>query len=307
MALQRLHRFLRLPARQGTKPITCDSGLAQAGAAQQRQAPHHWLVPQGVREGTRPGLLADHQGQTDAQSWAPIAPKVVAAAAVSTSRVEDAAVLLDGHCFQWEGRQAKLLVHSTHVAPLSEVTPVRTVAGPEPAMRQAGSVTAAACDTGSSQMPDPSGSDIVSGETGLRDLRLRVERDEICAVVGGVASGKSSLLLALLGEMPTAPLHRTSTSQPSDSLRSLASESLDPSPMLPPALVRPAGMMAYAPQVGWVLNATLRDNILMGRAADEETLRRVVWASCLDDDVAAMPAGLGTEVGERGGTLSVRR
>ena len=62
--------------------------------------------------------------------------------------------------------------------------------------------------------------------------------------------------------------------------------------------------IAFAPQVPFVLNATVRDNILFGRPFDALRYDRVVDACALRVDLAQLPAGDATEVGERGVTLS---
>jgi len=49
---------------------------------------------------------------------------------------------------------------------------------------------------------------------------------------------------------------------------------------------------------------TLRDNILLGLPAGEETLQRAIASAVLDGDLAGMPDGLDTVVGPRGMRLS---
>ena len=53
-----------------------------------------------------------------------------------------------------------------------------------------------------------------------------------------------------------------------------------------------------------MLNATVRDNILFGAAFDSERYDKVISASCLNEDLALLPAGDLTEIGERGVNLS---
>ena len=119
----------------------------------------------------------------------------------------------------------------------------------------------------------------------LHDLDIRIAKGTLTAVVGPVGSGKSSLLLALLGELHPVPPAAASDAR------------LAPRRRL-------VGRCAYAPQEAWVLNATLRDNILLRRGVDEKRYSDVLDACCLRPDLATLPAGDGTEVGERGVTLS---
>ncbi|KAG9065045.1 Multidrug resistance-associated protein 1 [Linnemannia hyalina] len=64
------------------------------------------------------------------------------------------------------------------------------------------------------------------------------------------------------------------------------------------------GRIAYVPQQSWILNATLCDNILFDLEYDQERYDRIIAASGLEPDLAILPAGDQTEVGERGINLS---
>ncbi|XP_036622602.1 multidrug resistance-associated protein 5 isoform X2 [Trichosurus vulpecula] len=54
----------------------------------------------------------------------------------------------------------------------------------------------------------------------------------------------------------------------------------------------------------WILNATLRDNILFGKEFDEERYNAVLNGCCLRPDLAILPNSDLTEIGERGANLS---
>lgn len=64
------------------------------------------------------------------------------------------------------------------------------------------------------------------------------------------------------------------------------------------------GTIAYASQIPFIQNSTLKDNILYGNLFNEykyeETLRRCA----LLPDIKVLPAGHETEIGERGINLS---
>merc|ERR1712071_313366 len=62
--------------------------------------------------------------------------------------------------------------------------------------------------------------------------------------------------------------------------------------------------MGYCNQTPWVVNDTLKGNILFGRDFDEKRYDKVVKACALLDDLAILPAGDMTEIGERGINLS---
>ncbi|XP_035783639.1 multidrug resistance-associated protein 1-like [Anopheles albimanus] len=112
-------------------------------------------------------------------------------------------------------------------------------------------------------------------ETTLKNINVRVERNQIVAVVGTVGSGKSSLLSAFLGEMDKVS-----------------------------GRVNTLGRIAYVSQQAWIQNATLKDNILFGKPFDERRYQRIIEACALKPDIEMLPGGDMTEIGEKGINLS---
>ncbi|GKZ00646.1 hypothetical protein MPSEU_001016800 [Mayamaea pseudoterrestris] len=117
----------------------------------------------------------------------------------------------------------------------------------------------------------------------LQDISCTINSGELVAVVGPVGSGKSSFLSAILGEMEPINNSKVYISRPADAA---------------------LGYVSYCAQTPWVVNDTLRGNILFGREYDEERYMSVVAACALEDDLAILPAGDETEIGERGINLS---
>ena len=109
----------------------------------------------------------------------------------------------------------------------------------------------------------------------LSDVSFQVGSGELCAVVGRVGSGKSSLCSAVLNEM-----------------------------VLAEGKVAVTGSIAYVAQTPWILNATLRDNVLFGLPMDEERYAAVLEAAQLTHDLSIFNDGDMTEIGERGINLS---
>ncbi|XP_012991312.3 multidrug resistance-associated protein 1 isoform X2 [Esox lucius] len=109
----------------------------------------------------------------------------------------------------------------------------------------------------------------------LRRIDVRVKKGSLVAVVGHVGSGKSSLLSAMLGETEKRS-----------------------------GQVSVKGSVAYVPQQAWIQNATLKDNIMFGQERKESWYHRVVEACALLPDLEILPAGDGTEIGEKGLNLS---
>lgn len=109
----------------------------------------------------------------------------------------------------------------------------------------------------------------------LTDINVNVPKGGLVAVVGMVGSGKSSLLSSMLGEMEKVQ-----------------------------GQVQVQGRLAYVPQEAWILNATLKDNILFGSELDTQTYRNVVHNCCLKTDIKILSGGDKTEIGEKGINLS---
>ncbi|RYG52860.1 ATP-binding cassette domain-containing protein [archaeon] len=119
----------------------------------------------------------------------------------------------------------------------------------------------------------------------LHDLNICFAPGKLTQIVGAVGAGKSSLLSALLGEM---------------TLEAGSIEVRVPQR----AMAHP---MAYCAQQAWILNATVRNNILFGNDYDEARYNHVLHACALLPDLAILPAGDATEIGEKGNAPSAAR
>jgi ATP-binding cassette subfamily C (CFTR/MRP) protein 1 len=111
----------------------------------------------------------------------------------------------------------------------------------------------------------------------LSDIHLNIKKGELVGVVGTVGSGKSSLLTAILGEMYLTE-------------GSLA--------------IANGQRIAYCDQRPWIVNATVKDNILFGRDYNEALFYRAIHVAAMDDDLKILSGGVMTEIGERGINLS---
>lgn len=104
----------------------------------------------------------------------------------------------------------------------------------------------------------------------LHDINLKIKRGSLTAVVGRVGEGKSSLVGALLGEM-----HKYS------------------------GTVRCNGSSAFVAQTAWILNDTVRNNILFGRPYDKEKYLRTIKACALAPDFKMLVNSDKTLIGEK--------
>ena len=109
----------------------------------------------------------------------------------------------------------------------------------------------------------------------LSDVHFTIPAGQLCVVVGPVASGKSSLLMAALGELP----------------------------YIEGSLSRP-GKISYFSQEPWILSSTVKDNIVLGRDFDLDRYSAVVQMCSLQPDIDTFPQGDQTEIGERGVNIS---
>ena len=109
----------------------------------------------------------------------------------------------------------------------------------------------------------------------LSDISLALSPASFTVVLGKVGAGKSALLFACLDE-----LVRVS------------------------GRVAKHGRVGFVPQEAFLVNDTLKQNVLFGNAFDEARYRRAVRVAQLEADLHELPGGEETEIGERGINLS---
>ncbi|XP_060517421.1 probable multidrug resistance-associated protein lethal(2)03659 isoform X2 [Cylas formicarius] len=115
----------------------------------------------------------------------------------------------------------------------------------------------------------------VPGTPVLKNFNLLVPKGSLCAVIGPVGAGKSSLLQLLLGE--------------------ISPES---------GKVQLGGTVSYSSQEPWLFASSVRKNILFGKPYDATLYKKVADRCALEKDFEQFPHGDKTLVGERGVSLS---
>jgi ATP-binding cassette subfamily B protein len=123
---------------------------------------------------------------------------------------------------------------------------------------------------------------------GVHDISFSLPRGSFTVVTGRVGSGKSTLLHAVLGLLPHA----------TGEVRWNGTALDDPGTFLVPPRA------AFTPQVPRLFSETLRDNLVLGRAAANGDIDRALTAAVMERDIATLDDGLDTMVGRRGVKLS---
>jgi len=123
----------------------------------------------------------------------------------------------------------------------------------------------------------------------LRDINLRIPQGKLVFIIGKVASGKSTLLYSLLGDVkPFNPYPKEDERHES---------------CYPPGLYR-NGSMSILSAKPWLMPTTIKENILVGLPFDEEKIMHCIKLAQFDYDLKLMSDGLDTVIGENGITLS---
>ncbi|KAG5515913.1 hypothetical protein RHGRI_036827 [Rhododendron griersonianum] len=110
----------------------------------------------------------------------------------------------------------------------------------------------------------------------LSNINLDIPTGSLVAIVGSTGEGKTSLVSAMLGELPP-----------------IADSNI---------VIR--GTVAYVPQVSWIFNATVRENILFGSVFQPARYERTIDVTALQHDLELLSGGDLTEIGERGVNIS---
>uniref|UniRef100_A0A673AX56 ATP-binding cassette, sub-family C (CFTR/MRP), member 8 n=1 Tax=Sphaeramia orbicularis TaxID=375764 RepID=A0A673AX56_9TELE len=137
------------------------------------------------------------------------------------------------------------------------------------------------------------------GPPTLSNVDIKIPFGKLTMIVGQVGCGKSSLLLAALGEMQRISGQVTWN-------RSFQTEKAVLSHLLVFFYTsdRKRGAVAYASQKPWLLNASLVENITFEMPMIKPRYKAVVEACSLQPDIDILPQGDQTEIGERGIILS---
>ncbi|NBW81465.1 ATP-binding cassette domain-containing protein [bacterium] len=114
-----------------------------------------------------------------------------------------------------------------------------------------------------------------TGTAQLNLTQMQIRSGEFIVVLGPVGGGKTSFLHSLMQELENSN-----------------------------HIVSSNGRIAFVPQLPWIMNASVRENITFGHPDNELLYRNSVAACALEDDLAQLAQSDETEIGERGVNLS---
>ncbi|XP_078368634.1 ATP-binding cassette sub-family C member 4-like isoform X1 [Oculina patagonica] len=115
----------------------------------------------------------------------------------------------------------------------------------------------------------------ISDRPALRNVSLSATNGQLVGITGPVGSGKTSLLMTILGELPISS-----------------------------GKISCIGKVAYISQTPWVYSGTVRENIVFGNQFDEQKYTKVIEVCDLQKDIAHFTKHDLTEIGQRGVILS---
>lgn len=111
----------------------------------------------------------------------------------------------------------------------------------------------------------------------LKNVNFEARKGDLICIVGKVGSGKSTLLKSIMGELYL-------------SIKS--------------GCFNVQGSLAYCSQDAWIINSSIRENILFGKRYEKHFYDRTLEACQLQEDLKALSNGDNTVVGDKGVSLS---
>mmetsp|Transcript_36652 Transcript_36652/g.48120 ORF Transcript_36652/g.48120 Transcript_36652/m.48120 type:complete len:809 (+) Transcript_36652:302-2728(+) len=143
----------------------------------------------------------------------------------------------------------------------------------------------------------------------LKDLDIKVKKGSFTVIIGATGSGKSTLLNAMIGElifMPEQAIKEIGDYQrpiKEGEMRYLE-DALLATDLSAKSPISVHGSTSFCEQQAWIQNGKLRENVLFGTDFDKKKYVETIMACQLEPDLAIMPAGDATEIGEKGINLS---
>jgi ABC-type multidrug transport system fused ATPase/permease subunit len=143
----------------------------------------------------------------------------------------------------------------------------------------------------------------------LKNINIKFPNGDFSIICGPTGSGKTLLMLSLLGETQLVegnaycPLTPIPNNLKDASIVNYVSPSILQNTITPSEWIL-SHSIAYVSQVPWLQNVSIKDNILFGLPMIPARYKETLSCCALDKDISYLDNGDNTEIGERGITLS---
>ena len=117
----------------------------------------------------------------------------------------------------------------------------------------------------------------------LTNINIKIEYGDLIGIYGVTGSGKTSLLNAILNNL--------------DILENKNNKNKN-------AKIVVNGSISYTPQTPWIINDTIKGNIILNKNYEEDLYQHVISICELEKDLLTLSGGDFTEIGDRGEYLS---
>ncbi|KAJ7655558.1 hypothetical protein DFH06DRAFT_1200413 [Mycena polygramma] len=151
-----------------------------------------------------------------------------------------------------------------------------------------GKKVATASETDSILTVETETGSVVDHKFELKDISVIFPDGELTLVTGPTASGKTALLMAVLGELTSLPGGRIIMARNTSKIDAFGN----------------MHAISYAAQSPWLRHQSIKDNILFGYPFDEARYNDVIDCCALKPDLDMLEDGDSTEIGEKGVSLS---
>lgn len=123
---------------------------------------------------------------------------------------------------------------------------------------------------------------------GIKDVNFKINKGETIVITGRIGSGKTTLIKAILGIIPTGYGEIYCNNEEVKKNSEL---------FMPP-------MVAYTSQNPNLFSDTIKNNVLLGLKDDRENLNQAIYSAVLDRDISNFKDDINTVIGSKGVKLS---
>ena len=119
----------------------------------------------------------------------------------------------------------------------------------------------------------------------LTNIKLKIEHGDFIGIYGATGSGKTLLLNAILNNLDII----NTSNNPNNTTKSKMSVN---------------GVISYTPQSPWIINDTVKGNIILNKTYEEDVYQHVINICEIEKDLLTLQGGDFTEIGDKGVNLS---